>query len=142
MNALDIGLRAALVADSGTGGVAALATGGIHQQDAPEKTVEPYVIFQEASNDPTYAFGNALQADHFFYLIRAVAADANESGPVTVAKIADRLKTLLTNPSLSVSGKTLLSCRFDRSYPPLRERDEVNQRNVYVRGILAELWVA
>lgn len=142
MLALDVGLRAALIGDTGAGGVNTLATGGIHQQNAPDKTVEPYVIFQEVSDFAVYAFGNSLKADHVFYLIRAVARDANESGPVTVAKIADRLKTLLTNPTLAVSGKSVLGCRFDRSYPPLKERDETNQGWVYTRGVLAELWVA
>lgn len=144
---LDIGLRAALLADSDPGGVAALATGGIHQQDAPDKTVEPYVIFQEASDFGIYALGNSLKADHVFYLIRGVAGETvngntNESGVVIVAKIADRARILFTNPTLTVSGKTVLSCRFDRSYPPLKERDEINQRWIYVRGVLVEIWLS
>ena len=142
MLALDIGLKSALDADTIAGGVKTLATGGIHQLRAPEKTVEPYVVFQEAGDFPIYAFRNTLIADHIFYFIKGVAIDLNEGGATIVAKIADRLKTLLTNPTLTVSGKTVLSCRFDRSYPPMVERDEVNQRDVYSRGILAEIWVS
>lgn len=145
MYQLDIGLRTVLTADTGAGGVSTLATGGIHQMDAPEGTSPPYVIFREASDLPLYGFGNSLQADHFFYYFMGVAVDANESGPVTAAKIADRLKFILTNPtnpSLTVSGKTVVGCRFDRSYPPLKERDETGQKWIYTRGILAEVWLA
>ena len=142
MRDLDIGLRAVLTADSGAGGVSMLATGGIHQLRAPEKTVEPYVVFGEASDFGLYGFGNSLQADNVFYFFRAVAVDANESAASVVAKIADRLKVVLTNPTLTVTGKTVISCRFDRSYPPLPERDEINQRDIVSRGILAEVWLA
>lgn len=131
-----------LDADSGAGGVAALATGGTYQLDAPQGTTPPYVIWQEASDMPTYAFGNSNQADHVFYMIRAFAVDANTSGQSQVGAIADRLKTLLTNPSLTVSGKAVLSARFDRSYPPLKEWDAANNRYIYSRGILCEVWVA
>ena len=142
MIALDVGIRAALVADSGAGGVAALATGGIFQLDAPQGTTPPYAIFQEASDMPGYAFGNSLQCEHFFYMFRAFAVDANTSGPAQAGAIADRLKTLLTNPSLTVSGKTVISARFDRSYPPLKEWDGANNRYFYSRGILCEIWLA
>lgn len=146
MNVLDASISTALDADSGAGGVAALATGGTFQLDAPQGTVPPYVIWQEASDFPGYAFANTLKYDHVFYMLRAFAVDdpntTHESGPLTAGKIADRLKALLTNPSLSVSGKTLLSARFDRSYPPLKEWDAANNRYVYSRGILCEVWVS
>ena len=131
-----------LAADSGAGGVALLATGGIFQLDAPQKTTPPYVVFQEAHDTPGYTFGNTLAFDHVFYMIRGFAVNANEDGPQTAGKIADRLKTLLTNPSLTVTGKTVLSCRFDRGYPPLKEFDSANNRFIYSRGVLIEAWLS
>lgn len=142
MNALDAALYSALSGDSGAGGVAALATGGIFQVDVPQHALTPYVIFQEAQDTPGYAFGNVLKYDHVFYVVRGFAVDANEDGVQTVGKIADRLKVLLTNPSLSVSGKTLLSARFDRSLPPTKEWDPANKRFIYGRGIICEIWVS
>lgn len=142
MNSLDAGLLAALQADSGAGGVATLATGGIYSLDAPQKTTPPYVIFQEASDMPGYTFRNTLVFDHVFYLIRAFAVDANTSGPAQVGTITDRLKALLTNPTLTVSGKSVLSARFNRSYPPLKEQDDAGNRYVYSRGVLVEIWVS
>lgn len=142
MIALDVGLLAALNADSGAGGVFTLATGGIFQLDAPQGTTPPYVIFQEAADTPGYTFRNTNVFDHLFYMIRAFGVDANTSGQAQVGTIADRLSVLLTNPSLTVSGKSVLSCRFDRSYPPLKEWDAANNRYVYSRGILCEVWVS
>ncbi len=142
MNVLDIAIKSALSADSAPGGVAALATGGIFQLDAPQGTSPPYLIFQEANDQPGYTFGNTLVYDHAFYMIRGFTADGNTSGQAQASVIADRLKTLLTNPSLSVSGKTVLSSRFDRSYPPLKEFDSANNRWIYSRGVLCEIWLS
>lgn len=147
MNVLDVGLAAVLEADTGAGGVATLVgvdqnnLKKIYQLDAPQKVTPPYVLWQEVHDLPGYAFGNTLKFDHAFYMLRAFAVDANTSGPSQVSVIADRLKTLLTNPSLSVSGGTVMSARFDRSYPPLKERDNASNRYVYSRGILCEVWV-
>ena len=141
MNALDAALYTVLNADTGAGGVKTIATGGIFQLDAPQKTVPPYLIFQEANDTPGYTFGNLLVFDHVYYMLRAFAVNANEDGPQTAGKIADRLKVLLTNPSLTVTGKAVLSCRFDRSYPPLKEFDSANNRFIYSRGVLIEAWL-
>lgn len=133
-----------MAADTGAGGVnhaTTGATGGIHQLDAPEKTNPPYLIFQEASDVANYAFSNALKTDHVFYMVRAFAVDANAGGATTVAILADRLKALFTNPAMTVTGKSLLSCRFDRSFPPVKERDKTNQRWLYSRGVLVEVWL-
>lgn len=142
MNVLDVGLLAALNADVGAGGIFTLATGGIFQLDAPQGTIPPYVIFQEAADTPGYTFRNTNVFDHLFYMIRAFGVDANTSGQSQVGAIADRLAILLTNLSLAVSGKNVLSARFDRSYPPLKEWEAANNRYVYSRGILSEIWVS
>jgi hypothetical protein len=144
MNALDVAIKAILDADSTANvGVASLASGGIAQLDA-EGLTPPYLIFQEANDLAFYAFGNTLQADHFYYMFRGFAVDNpnGDSGVLRVAKIADRLKTILTNPNMSVSGHTFLGCRFDRSYPPTKERDVTGQRYIYGRGVLVEIWIA
>jgi len=148
VNALDAGLYSVLAGDTGAGGVAALvgtdrdSNKKIYQLDAPQKADPPYVLFQEAQDTPGYTFGNIDVYDHVFYLVRAFTVDANTTGPAQAGILADRLKVLLTNPSLTVSGKTVLSARFDRSYPPLKEWDGANNRYFYSRGVLVEIWVS
>lgn len=146
MTTLDAAMRTVMTADTGSGGVnhsSTGATGGFHQLDAPQGTLYPYVVFQEASDVPGYAMGNALKFDHVFYMIRAFAKDSpTDGGAIVVGSLADRLKVLFTNPSLSVSGKTIMSCRFDRSFPPLKEKDRITSGDfVYSRGVLVEVWL-
>lgn len=142
MNVLDTAIQAVLAADNGAGGVFTLSTGGIFQAKAPQGVFPPYTLWQEATDVPGYTFGNTLKFDHFFYVFRAFAVDANTSGPYQAGAIADRLKALLTNPTLTVTGKAVLSARFDRSLPPLEEWDDANNRYIWMRGIIAEIWIA
>lgn len=145
MLVLDAGLQAVMDADSAL--IALIGTDAdnnkkTYQGKAPQGVVPPYLIWQEVTDVPGYAFGNTLKYDHAFYMFRAFAVDANTSGPAQTGAIADRLKSLLTNPTLTVTGQTVLSARFDRSYPPLEEFDAANNRHIWGRGVLIEVWVA
>lgn len=113
----------------------------IYQLIAGRTANFPYVIYQELLDTAAYTF-TALSADHVFYQIKALAVDANSSGPVIAGQIADRLRVLLTDPVLNVSGKTVLYCRFIRSIPAYAERDEAGDRYIYHRGGVYELWIA
>lgn len=143
MNALDTGIYNLMSGDTGAGGVATLSTGGIFQKP-PETATPPYTRFREATDELIYAFGNTIQADHFFYVMQAWAKDTPNaaSGPITAGAIADRLRVLFTNPSLTVTGKTVVSCRVDRSLPPLEEWDSTSQAWWYTRGVIVEAWLA
>lgn len=145
MIVLEVGLQAVLDNDAALIALIGTDTDGnkkTYQGKTPQGVVPPYLIWQEASDFPGYAFGNTLRYDHTFYMFRAFAVDANTSGASQAGAIADRLKVLLTNPSLTVSGKSVLSARFDRSYPPTEEFDSANNRHIWGRGVLIEVWVA
>lgn len=146
MNALDQALYSVMSGDTGTGKLATLSNGGIWQILAPENTAFNYTVFQEVLDTPSWAFGNALTHDSVFYQIKHYSVDeANNTttpGPDAAGAMADRARVLLTNPSLSVSGKTVLCCRFNRGVPAMREFDEANNRFVYSKGSIFEVWLA
>lgn len=134
-----------LTGDSGAGGVNTLSNGGIFQGTAPQETSFNYTVFQELLDTPLYTF-NALAADHFFYQIKHLAVnDANSttiSGPFAAGALADRTRVLLMDPVLNVSGKTVLYCRFIRSIPFYSEWDETNDRDIFHKGGIYELWLS
>jgi hypothetical protein len=146
MNVLDSALKAAMVADTGTGKLAALSNGGFHQGKAPRGTAFNYTVFTRLLRSPVYAFGNVERAKHFFYQIVHFSVDgANNtttSGQEAAGLMADRAVVYLTNPSLNVSGQTVLSCRFDRSIPDGDEWDEANDRLIYSKGGIYEVWLS
>lgn len=146
MEVLNKSLFAKLSGDGGAGGVGTLSNGGIHQLVAPEGTVFNYTVFQRLLRTPDYAFGNAVAAGHFFYQIKHYTVNKANSttinGPEAAGAMADRTVVLLTNPSLTVTGQTVLSCRFDRSIPDGAEWDDAAKRFVYSKGGLFEVWLA
>lgn len=133
-----------LIADSGAGGVALLATGGIYNGRALD-AVPDYVVFEELIDNPAYGFGNSLQYDYVPYVIRAFAVDGangGSSGKTKAGVIVDRLRVLLLNPALTITGKTLQCCRMLRTTNPTDEWDESNRRYVYGRGGIFDIWVS
>ncbi len=87
----------------------------IYYQQAPEGALFPYVIFSKQSSVPRYSFtSNMFDSD--IWLVKAV--DRSDSADVA-DNIASRLDALLTDASLSISGKTQLYLRreSDVDYP-------------------------
>lgn len=111
MNTLDLALVLKMRADTGAGGLNTLSADGIWQLNAPETittgtppnttTYAPriYTVFQELLDTPGYAFGNVVTHDSVFYQIKHCAVDdPNTAGQVVSGSMADRCRTLLTNP--------------------------------------------
>ena len=90
-------------------------TKSIYYQQAPEKAGFPYVIFSKQSSVPRYALASKMM-DNDLWLIKAV--DRSDTAD-TADNIASRLDALLTDASLSISGKTQLYLRreSDVDYP-------------------------
>lgn len=90
-------------------------TKSIYYQQAPEKAGFPYVVFSKQSSTPRYALGARLY-DNDLWLIKAV--DRRDTAD-TADAIASRLDALLTDSTLSISGKTQLYLRreSDVDYP-------------------------
>lgn len=87
----------------------------IYYQQAPAKAQYPYVIFNKQAGTPRYAIG-ARAYDNEIWLIKAV--DRSDTAD-TADNIASRLDVLLTDSTLSISGKTQLLLRreSDVDYP-------------------------
>lgn len=90
-------------------------TKSIYYQQAPEKAGFPYVVFSKQSSTPRYALGGRLY-DNDLWLIKAVDRRDTADG---ADAISSRLDALLTDASLSISGKTQLYLRreSDVDYP-------------------------
>jgi hypothetical protein len=141
LNVLDAAIKTKLVADSGAGGVATYATGGIYQLNAPQGSQFPYVVFQELLDTAGYTF-TRLATDHVFYQIKALAKDANVSGPFETGRIMDRVRVVLTDPTLNVTGQTTLYCRFNRSIPQYSEQDDSDGSIIFHKGGIYEIWLS
>ena len=144
MNALDIAIYSLMTIDTGAGGVnhaTTGATGGFHQLVAPQNAGFPRIHFQEILDTALYSFRNLI-SDHCYYQFTVYAVDSNETGTTTAGRLAERLRSLLTDTSMSVTGRTLLYSRFERSFPASAEWDDTNSRNIYSKGFLLELWLA
>lgn len=81
----------------------------IYHQVAPEGAEPPYVIFQKQSSNPSYSLA-ARDFDDELWLIKGVDHSSDED---TVDAISSRLDALLTDGTLSISGKTLRYLRRD-----------------------------
>ncbi len=138
MNVVDAALYSKMTGDTGGSGLNSLSNGGFHQIVAKDEAVFNYTVFHCLIDLPEYAFGNVLTHETIPYQIKHYAVDgANNtttSGPVLASSMQERCRAILHNASLNVSGKTVLSCVFDRSIPDGAERDEAGDRWVYSKG--------
>lgn len=87
----------------------------IYYQEAPSTAQYPFVIFQKQSGTPTYSL-SANAFDNDLWLIKGVDR-STDADPVDA--ISSRLNALLTDGTLSISGKTQLYLRreLDVEYP-------------------------
>lgn len=87
----------------------------IYYQRAPASAGFPYVIFTKQAGTPRYAIG-ARAFDNEVWFIKAV--DRSDTADVA-DNIASRLDALLTDGTISISGKTQLLLRreSDVDYP-------------------------
>lgn len=79
----------------------------IYYQSAPQGARFPYVILNKQAGTPRYALG-ARAFDNDIWLVKAI--DRNTSAD-TADAIAARIDSLLTDASLSISGRTQLYLR-------------------------------
>ena len=74
---------------------------------APQGSVEPYVVFQEQAGVDSYTF-SARNPRSLVYLVKVV--DVGPSG-LRAAQAAERIDTLLTDKPLSMTGLANLRLR-------------------------------
>jgi hypothetical protein len=87
----------------------------IYYQRAPQGALFPYVILSKQAGTPRYALGDRA-FDNDVWLVKGV--DRNDTAD-TVDAISNRIDVLLTDASLSISGRTQLYLRrvSDVDYP-------------------------
>lgn len=99
----------------------------IYYQQAPANAQFPYVVFNKQSGVPTEAFGAPSALENDVWLVKGIDQSASAD---TAESIQARIKTLLNDASLSISGATLLYLRrqSDVDYP------EVSDGETYVHS--------
>jgi len=80
----------------------------IFHNTAPPGARYPYVLFNKQSGVPTEAFQDPSAFESDVWLVKAVGHDST-ADPAEAA--ADRVKTLLNDATLSISGGTLMYLR-------------------------------
>ncbi len=93
----------------------ALATGGIHHQEASQDARPPYVLFEQVAGARQWTYGGPAMKD-LRWVFEGVCMDG-DAGPAE--DIAARLETVLTDAALSIDGAGLLYLRpvSDVEYP-------------------------
>lgn len=105
----------------------------IYYERAPAGASFPYVIFQVQASTPDYSYG-AVAYENDVWLIKGVAQEAVK-GTDTVAAadqaeaIQARLRALLQDAALSISGKTKLYLRREQAVDYPETRDSVRYRH-------------
>lgn len=98
----------------------------IYYEHAPTDATFPYVIFQKQAGTPRYAFNSTNTMNDEVWLVKAVdkgdSADAADS-------ISSRLDALLTDGSISISGKTQLYLRRESDVDYAEDADGVTYRH-------------
>lgn len=97
----------------------------IYYQQAPQGAQFPYVVFSKQAGTPRYGLG-ARAYDNDIWLIKAV--DRNDTADPT-DNIASRLDALLTDSTLSISGRTQLYLRRESDIDYPEEVDGVTYRH-------------
>ena len=147
MNALEVMLVAAMIADTDPGGLNEPengATGGFHQLVAPQSAGFPRCRFQELDGRVLYSFGGPV-ASHFFYQLSFDAVDHPTlgEGAAIAGRLKERAAELFTDPEgVSVEGHTLLYCRCRGDVPPQAVKKDTEDVYVYTKGMVLELWLA
>lgn len=85
----------------------------IFYQQAPKGAPYPYVIFSQSSGTPVYAFGRLL-IDNDLWLIKGVDGSATAD---QVDQVNSRLDALLTDGTISISGREQLYLRRESDVP-------------------------
>ena len=102
----------------------------IFHQQAPSGGEFPYIIFQKQSGTPRYAIG-ARAYDSDLWLVKGVdrPSGPRDNTADRVDAIASRLDVLLTDSTLSISGRTELLLRRESDVEYLETEDGVFYRH-------------
>jgi hypothetical protein len=129
-SAIDQALVSRLSADAA---LTTAAPGGVWWELAPQDAAVPYVVITLAEDVDEQIFrGTAYQATQ--YAIEAMDDSPSSSGVMTAY---DRIHALLQDPTLTITGYTLLKCIRRRRY---RSVIEDGDQRIQQCGGVYELW--
>lgn len=98
----------------------------IYYELAAENAQFPYVIFTKQASTPTYTLADtALDTD--VWTVKGVDRNPTDTDPVDA--IASRLDVLLTDGTVSISGKTQLYLRREEDYDYPEVKDGIIYRH-------------
>lgn len=125
---VDAWLVSVLRGDTGAGGVATLATGGIHQDLAPQGASTPYVTWQHQSPpiDQVEIAGIVVAVEGV--LLIKVTAQGESYAPLR--PIIERIAGLLHRQSAELSGGRILACVRERAFRQPALIDGVHYRTL------------
>ena len=89
---------------AGLGDPAPGYTWAIYYQEAPQGALYPFVIFSKSSGVPTEAFHDPSALETDVWMVKAVDRDSSSD---RAEAIADAIKTLLNDQTLSISWQRL-----------------------------------
>lgn len=104
---LKAGIRNALKDDATLKAAAGTSTDFIFDKVAPERAVYPFVVFHVQSWEDEYTLSARAYTG---YVVTIICWDNERSGALdsaTITTMADRIDALLTNQTISVTGKTV-----------------------------------
>lgn len=109
-------------------------TKSIYYQRAPADAGFPCIVFSKSSGRPRYAL-TARAYDNDLWLVKAIDRNNDTADPAD--NIAARLDELLTDGSLSISGRTQLYLRreSDVDYPETVDGETYRHSGFYLRFI-------
>jgi hypothetical protein len=139
VNEISAAIYNKLKADSTLTGYLAAGTASIYEDMAPQKANRPYVIFSKASDRDGYTLSTEATID-FIYTVKAVTdTPAGSPSKKTAGTIAARIKTVLNDAPLTITGRTWLSTRRESAveYP-----EQANSRIYWHVGGLYRIWIA
>lgn len=101
----------------------------IYYQYAPEGARYPYIIFNKQAGTPKYGMSAASIIDNEIWMVQAVDRDDEEATADDSDAIADRLAVLLTDGTVSISGKQQWYLRRESDLDYSDESDGVQYRH-------------
>lgn len=128
-------LYAKLTGDSDLTKLLATST-SVYADQAPQGAGYPFVVFNQQSGPKIFSHVG-LAFDNPLYLIKGVDK-SDTASTVKANQIADRLEALLTDATLTITGRTLAYLRPEQA---ISYAETVEGRPVFHRGLLFRLYV-
>lgn len=114
-------ILAQLQADTGVGGVNTLTGGRIYPDVAPEGAGFPLVLVSIRRGETPSRVYQGIAYEETRVLVKAVARDLS---PKNAAVINRRVRAVLENAALTITGYTLLNCEWAGNIPGYAETED------------------